>query len=96
MQPLRTTILLLSSMNLTTFNTSYKWSCSICIYVIGLFHLSESIQDISMLFHVAKFPQDGYQNNKKKKKQDKSIDEDKEKLEPYTPLVGLQNRYNCY
>ena len=69
MQPLRTTILLLSSMNLTTFNTSYKWSCSICLYVIGLFHLSESIQDTSMLLHVAKFPQDGYQNNKKRKKQ---------------------------
>ena len=33
---------------------------------------------------------------KKKKTEDKSIDEDKEKLEPYTPLVGLQNRYNCY
>ena len=30
------------------------------------------------------------------KTEDKSIDEDEEKLEPYTLLVGLQNGYSCY
>ena len=55
-----------------------------------------------MLLHVAKFPQDGYQNKTKQtattttKPEDKSIDEDEEKLEPYTLLVGLQNGYSCY
>ena len=36
------------------------------------------------------------QQQQQQKTEDKSIDEDEEKLEPYTLLVGLQNGYSCY